>query len=92
MVIYGCNCDAEECVCHFFHYDCACENCPDCAEDCFCFEYAEPMEELMDPVSLADIIDENPELLGERPAIDPFDDDEVLECGLENPEICDTCQ
>ena len=50
------------------------------------------MEELMEPLSLADIIDESPELLGERPAIDPFDDDEVLECGLENPEICDTCQ
>ncbi len=46
----------------------------------------------MDPVSLADIIENNPEMLGDRPPIDPFADDEVLECGIENPEICDTCQ
>tara|TARA_A100001037_G_scaffold202038_1_gene180613 strand:- start:16683 stop:16823 length:141 start_codon:yes stop_codon:yes gene_type:complete len=46
----------------------------------------------MDPVSLAEIIEENPEMLGDRPPIDPFTDDEILECGIENPEICDTCQ
>ena len=23
---------------------------------------------------------------------DPFDDEETLECGLENPEICESCQ
>jgi hypothetical protein len=50
------------------------------------------MEEPMEPLSIAEIIDENPEMLGDRPDIDPFEDDEVLECGLENPEICDTCQ
>ena len=92
MVIYGCSCEGEECICHFYHYDCACDNCPDCADDCFCFEYAESIEECMDPVSLADIIENNPEMLGDRPPIDPFADDEVLECGIENPEICDTCQ
>ncbi len=92
MVIYGCDCEGEECVCHFYHYDCACNECPDCADDCFCFEYAQSIEETMDPVSLAEIIEENPEMLGDRPPIDPFTDDEILECGIENPEICDTCQ
>lgn len=28
--------------------------------------------------------------LGERP--DPFADDEPLECGVENPEGCESCQ
>ena len=92
MVIYGCDCEGEECVCHFYHYDCACENCPDCLNDCFCFEYAEPMEEPMEPLSIAEIIDENPEMLGERPDIEPFEEAEVLGCGVEIPEICDTGQ
>ena len=92
MVIYGCDCEGEECVCHFYHYDCACNECPDCADDCFCFEYAQSIEETMDPVSLAEIIEENPEMLGDRPPIDPFTDDEILECGIETPEICDPCQ
>tara|TARA_B100001175_G_C19149278_1_gene467433 strand:+ start:459 stop:581 length:123 start_codon:yes stop_codon:yes gene_type:complete len=39
-----------------------------------------------------EIFEENPELMGEQPSLDPFEDDEILECGLENPEICDTCQ
>jgi hypothetical protein len=32
------------------------------------------------------------EALGERPSIDPFQDEEPLECGLENPEVCESCQ
>ena len=92
MVIYGCLCEEEECICHFYHYDCACEHCPDCADECFCFEYAEWIEEPMEPTTLAEIFEQNPDLLGERGPVAPFEDDELLECGLENPEICDTCQ
>ncbi len=33
-----------------------------------------------------------PERLGEYPALYPFADDEVLVCGIENPEVCDSCQ
>jgi len=36
--------------------------------------------------------DEFVEALGERPALDPFLDDEPLECGLESPETCESCQ
>ena len=38
-----------------------------------------------------DEIDES--LLGERPDLDPFDDDEpiVAMCDLENPESCESC-
>jgi hypothetical protein len=32
------------------------------------------------------------EALGERPLIDPFSDEKPLECGVENPEVCDSCQ
>ena len=32
------------------------------------------------------------EALGERPELDPFDDDTPLVCGVEDPEICDSCQ
>ena len=46
----------------------------------------------MEPRTLMEIFEEHPELLGERIDVDPFEDHEVLECGLENPEICDTCQ
>ena len=82
MVIYGCDCEGEECVCHFYHYDCACEHCPDCA-DCFCFDYAELIEEPMEPRTLMEVFEDHPELMGERTHIDPFDDDEVIECDLE---------
>jgi len=53
------------------------------------------IEEPMEPKTLAEIFEENPELLGERLdeiLYDPFDDDEVIECGLEDPDICDSCQ
>jgi len=46
----------------------------------------------MEPLTLMEIFEEYPEMLGERLEIDPFDDDEVIECDLENPEICDSCQ
>ena len=32
------------------------------------------------------------EALGEHPALDPFFDEEPLECGLEDPEVCESCQ
>lgn len=32
------------------------------------------------------------ESLGERPAVDPFLDDEPLVCGVEDPESCESCQ
>lgn len=34
------------------------------------------------------------EEMGERPdlLIDPFRDDAPLECGVESPEVCDSCQ
>lgn len=25
-------------------------------------------------------------------AMDPFDDDEPIACGIENPEVCESCQ
>lgn len=47
-------------------------------------------------MTLMEVFEQHPELLGERVDIDPFDDDEVIEpynqCDLENPEICDSCQ
>ena len=30
--------------------------------------------------------------MGERPEIDPFADDTPIECGLENPDVCESCQ
>ena len=100
MTIYGCDCEGEECVCHFYDYDCSCNNCPHCADDCFCFDYAHPIDEdfegpLMEPLTLMEVFEQHPELLGERldaVLVDPFDDDEVIECDLENPDICDSCQ
>ena len=34
------------------------------------------------------------EEMGERPDLlrDPFEDDEPLECGLDTPEVCESCQ
>ena len=32
------------------------------------------------------------EASGEHPELDPFDDDEVLECGLDHVEVCESCQ
>jgi hypothetical protein len=89
----SCGCEEEECVCHFYHYDCACQDCPDCADNCFCYEEIEGLTE--EPMTLMEIFDQHPELLGERldnVLIDPFNDDEVFECDLENPDICDSCQ
>mgnify|MGYP003625431654 FL=1 len=42
-------------------------------------------------MDIEDKLDELPiEMMGER--YNPFDDDTPLECGLENPEICESCQ
>ena len=58
--------------------------------------YAEPIDNtespLTEPLTLMEVFEQYPELMGERTTIDPFDDDEVIECDLENPEICDSCQ
>ena len=32
------------------------------------------------------------EQMGEQPALDPFQDDEPIACGIENPEVCESCQ
>ena len=32
------------------------------------------------------------EALGEQPSLDPFSDEEPLECGLETPEVCEAGQ
>ena len=89
----SCGCEGEECICHFYHYDCACEQCPECAEDCFCFNPEDAMEHQADAQELFDngmwmSLNE----MGERPEIDPFADDTPIECGLENPDICESCQ
>ena len=81
-----CGCEGEECICHFYHYDCACEQCPDCAEDCFCFNPEDAMEHQVDPTAITE------EMLGERPELDPFLDDTPIDCDLENPEVCESCQ
>jgi hypothetical protein len=45
------------------------------------------------PTSRHDIYTDMPEeKMGERPAVDPFQDDEPILCGLENPEVCESCQ
>ena len=37
-------------------------------------------------------IDFPTEAMGERPALDPFNDDAPLECGLDSADICESCQ
>ena len=29
--------------------------------------------------------------MGERPEIDPFEDDTPIECSMDSPEICESC-
>ena len=87
-----CGCNEEECICHFYHYDCACDWCPDCADGCFCFEEAIEEGKDIEPLTLMEVFEQHPELMGERIEVDPFDDNEPLECGLENPDICESCQ
>jgi len=36
--------------------------------------------------------DEEETFMGERPDLDPFSDDTELVCGVENPEVCESCQ
>lgn len=46
-------------------------------------------------MTLMEIFEQHPELLGERldeVLLDPFEDDEIIECDLENPDICESCQ
>ena len=87
-----CGCNEEECICHFYHYGCACDRCPDCADGCFCFEEALEEGKDIEPLTLMEVFEQHPELMGERTDVDPFDDNEPLECGLENPDICESCQ
>ena len=46
----------------------------------------------VEPLTLMEVFEQHPELLGERPSVDPFKDNEILESGLENPEACESCQ
>ena len=46
----------------------------------------------MEPRTLMEVFEDYPELMGEQPALDPFDDDEVIECDLENTDNCEACQ
>ena len=43
-----------------------------------------------------DDVEGREEAFGERPVLgpwgDPFHDDELLECGLEDPETCESCE
>ncbi len=32
------------------------------------------------------------EEMGERPELDPFQDDTPIECSVDSPEICESCQ
>jgi|10_taG_2_1085330.scaffolds.fasta_scaffold29637_5 hypothetical protein len=53
------------------------------------------MTELQDGRTLVEVLEDFPELMGERPGFltDPFLDDEPLGyCGLEDIEVCDSCQ
>ena len=87
-----CGLDEEECICQFYHYDCAWDRGPDCADDCLCFEEAHEEGKDIEPLTLMEVFEQHPELMGERADVDPFDDDEVIECDLENPDICESCQ
>ncbi len=46
---------------------------------------------MSDPKTLMEVFEEHPELMGER-SVDPFLDDEPIECGLDDVEVCDSCQ
>jgi len=43
-----------------------------------------------EPQTLMEVFEEFPELMGER--YDPFSDDTPLECGVEDPDVCESCQ
>jgi len=45
------------------------------------------VSELQRPRTLVEVLEDFPDLL-----TDPFLDDEPLECGLEDPEVCESCQ
>ena len=36
--------------------------------------------------------DEEEALMGEHPPLDTFSDDTELVCGVESPEVCESCQ
>lgn len=50
------------------------------------------MSELRDPRTLVEVFEDFPELMGERAGLDPFRDDAPLECGVDEVEVCDSCQ
>ncbi len=39
-----------------------------------------------------ELAEETPEMLGERPEMDPFEDDTPIECSVDGYEICESCQ
>jgi len=38
------------------------------------------------------LAEDDPEMLGERPEIDPFEDDTPIECEIDQYEVCESCQ
>jgi len=53
-----------------------------------------PWPDVTAPVVLGPLFDNDDDerLMGEHPDIDPFEDDTPLVCGLEDPEVCESCQ
>ena len=50
------------------------------------------MSDFPDPRLLMDVLEDYPELMGERPTLDPFEDDAPIECSIDGYEICESCQ
>ena len=53
------------------------------------------MSDFPEPRLLVDVLEDyinNPVLLGERPELDPFEDDTPIECSIAGYEICESCQ
>ena len=50
------------------------------------------MSDFPEPRLLTDVLQDHPELMGERPILDPFEDDTPIECSIDGYEICESCQ
>ena len=52
------------------------------------------MTGLQHPRTLVEVLEDFPELMGERSELltDPFLDDEPIECGLDEIDVCESCQ
>ena len=45
-----------------------------------------------EPKPLVEVFEDFPELMGERPVLDPFEDDTPIECSIDNYDVCESCQ